>query len=53
MVMTLEKNNVNKFDKIIADIKPVKLFNATKFAGKISWEEDPLTYQKRVRNEWH
>ena len=53
MVMALEKNDVKKFDKIITGIKPAKLFNSMKFAGKISWEEDPLAYQKRVRNEWN
>lgn len=53
MVVTLEKNDVKKIDKIITSIKPAKLFNALKFAGKISWEEDPLLYQKRARNEWN
>ena len=53
MVVALEKNDLRKFDKLITDIKPAKLFDAMKFAGKISWEEDPLTYQKRVRNEWN
>jgi len=53
MVVALEKNDIKSFDKIIADIKPVKLFNSLKFAGKISWEEEPLLYQKRVRNEWN
>ncbi|GHT09342.1 hypothetical protein AGMMS49525_18380 [Bacteroidia bacterium] len=39
--------------KDLADFKPVKVFDAKKFAGKIDWKEDPLEYQKRLRNEWN
>ncbi len=30
-----------------------KIFNPDKFAGKVKWDEEPLEYQKRVRNEWY
>lgn len=33
-------------------VKPVKRFDAKKHLGKIDWGEDPLEYQKRIRNEW-
>ncbi len=33
-------------------VKPVKSFNAQRHLGKIDWGEDPLEYQKRIRNEW-
>jgi hypothetical protein len=53
MVVVVEKKySRKKVDQLINDLKPVKLFDPKKFAGKINWEEDPLVYQKRIRNEW-
>ena len=34
-------------------VKPVKRFNANKHLGKVKWNEDPLEYQKRIRDEWN
>jgi hypothetical protein len=42
-----------RFEKQRKDIKPLKIFDAKKFAGKINWNEDPEEYQKRIRNEWN
>ena len=54
MVVVIEKKYTKqKINKILSEIKPVKIFDAKKFAGKIQWEEDPLTYQKRIRDEWN
>jgi len=54
MVLIVEKKyNKNKIDKMIKELKPAKVFDPKKFAGKLLWEEDPLTYQKRIRNEWN
>ena len=33
-------------------VKPVKCFDANKHLGKVKWDEDPLKFQKRLRNEW-
>ena len=33
-------------------VKPVKCFNAMRHLNKVKWGEDPLEYQKRLRNEW-
>ncbi len=33
-------------------VKPVKRLIAKNHLGKINWGEDPLEYQKRIRNEW-
>ena len=54
MLLVVEK----KFDKIkinkqIQNIKPSKIFASKNFAGKIKWNEEPLEYQKRLRNEWN
>jgi len=34
-------------------IKPGKCFNADKHLGKVKWNEDPLEFQKRIRDEWN
>jgi hypothetical protein len=53
MVIVIEKTHSKKeIDKLISKYKPVKTFDAKKFAGKIKWDEDPVQYQKRIRNEW-
>ena len=33
-------------------VKPVKRFDANKYLGKVKWDEDPIEFQKRIRNEW-
>jgi hypothetical protein len=54
MIIELEKKyNPREMDKMLRKMKSKKLFDARRFAGKILWEEDPLVYQKRVRNEWN
>jgi len=53
MVVIVErKYNKKKINQQIRDLKPSKIFDPKKFAGKIKWDEDPLDYQKRIRNEW-
>jgi hypothetical protein len=43
--------------KTLADalnkVKPVKRFNANKHLGKVKWNEEPLEFQKRIRDEWN
>lgn len=39
-------------DKKLSRRKSKKLFDARRFAGRIAWKEDPLAYQKRIRDEW-
>jgi hypothetical protein len=53
MVIEIEKKyHKGKVDKELRQLKSRKLFDAKHFAGRISWKEDPLAYQKRVRDEW-
>lgn len=33
-------------------VKPIKPFNSKKHLGTINWGENPVEYQKRLRNEW-
>ena len=53
LVVVKKEFDKRKINKLIKDIKPAKVFVAEKFAGKIKWDEDPLEYQKRTRNEWN
>jgi len=54
MVVVIEKKyDKQKIDKLLGEIKTTKIFDAKKFAGKIQWNEDPVAYQKRIRNEWN
>ena len=41
-----------KVEKWLSKLDNKKHFDADKFAGKINWNEDPLEFQKKMRNEW-
>ncbi len=53
--MTIKVNKIRSAKSLTAalnKVKPVKRFDAKKHFGKINWGEEPLEYQKRIRNEW-
>ncbi|MDR2653351.1 MAG: hypothetical protein LBC68_13780 [Prevotellaceae bacterium] len=53
MIVVIEKKyDKKKINQLIKELKPSKIFDPKKFAGKIQWGEDPLSFQKRIRNEW-
>lgn len=53
MIIIINKNTTKKeLKEKIRQLKSTKLFDAKRFAGKISWGEDALKFQKRLRNEW-
>lgn len=56
MVIIIKKTTtVKEANKMLRNLKPLKtdvLFQASKFCGKINFQEDGLTIQKRLRNEW-
>jgi hypothetical protein len=53
MIVIIEKKySEKKVNQMISEMTPKKVFNPDKFAGKVKWDEEPLEYQKRVRNEW-
>ena len=43
-----------EIEKALSQLKPKrkKGFDAKKYAGKVQWNEDPLEFQKKLRNEW-
>ena len=53
MIFIINKNtSIKEIKEKLKLLKSTKIFDAEKFAGKISWGEDALTFQKRLRNEW-
>jgi hypothetical protein len=54
MVVVIEKkHNRQKINNLLDEFKSSKYFDAKKFAGKVRWDEAPVEYQKRIRNEWN
>jgi hypothetical protein len=54
MVIRVNKiRTAEDLDAILKKVKPVKKLDAKKYLGKVKWDEDPLEYQKRLRNEWY
>lgn len=45
--------SAKKLSHALSRIKPIKRFDASKHLGKVKWDEDPLKYQKRLRDEWN
>jgi hypothetical protein len=41
-----------KIQKILQQAKPQAKVNLEKYAGTIKLNEDPLEYQKKIRDEW-
>jgi hypothetical protein len=53
MVIKIKKETSHQeIEKILANLKPRKMFHSKMFLGKIKWEEDAIEYQKRIRDEW-
>lgn len=41
-----------RINKIIEKEIPSKIIDAGKHKGKVKWGEDPLKWQKKIRDEW-
>jgi hypothetical protein len=53
MVLIIDKSTTKKeLQKFLSSGSRKKTFNAKKYFGAIRFEEDGLTIQKRLRNEW-
>jgi len=39
--------------KMRRSLKSVKSLDTSKYTGKLKLKEDPLDYQKRIRNQWN
>lgn len=47
-----KKKEVEKKINSTKESKQKKVFKASKFCGKIKYKKDPMTIQKKLRNEW-
>jgi hypothetical protein len=53
MVKVINKSMDKKaFDKTISQLHERKKLDAYKFCGVIKLKEDPVSIQKKMRNEW-
>jgi hypothetical protein len=53
MTATVKKiRSAKTLSAALKEIKPVRYFDANRHKGKVKWNEDPLEYQNRLRNEW-
>ena len=53
MVLTLKKGASKKeMDNISARLQAAKGVDTKKYCGTIKLKEDPLTIQKKMRDEW-
>ena len=51
ILKTDEKKNVAR--KIMSRLEAEKGLEAKKYCGKIELSDDPLQYQKKIRDEWN
>lgn len=51
-VYKIKKSNQDNKEKIENISKNTKGLNAKKYCGKIKIKEDPIKYQKDLRDEW-
>ena len=56
MVLVLKKGaskkDIEAIEKLLYKEKPSGGFNAKKYNGILNLKEDPLTIQKKLRDEW-
>jgi len=54
MVLILKSNkDIKKLKEQLAERQNKKKFDAKKFCGVLKVNEDPLTIQQRLRDEWN
>lgn len=54
MTIKIDPNSSEKaIQAALKKVRPTKKLNAAKYFGKINWDEDPLTFQRSLRDEWN
>lgn len=53
LIKTGKKIDKKEIDKTLKKAEKKRVFNSKKHLGKVSWGEDALTYQKKIRDEWN
>lgn len=53
MVIEIKKTmDKAALQRALAAVSNRKKLDAKRFAGTVKWPEDPIAYQKRLRDEW-
>jgi len=52
LIKSGKKVDKKKLEKALNESPKTKVFQAKKHKGTVEWGEDPLAYQKRIRQEW-
>jgi len=47
-----KKTGIAKVDAALKMLNSGKQFKAKKHCGKVKWETDGVSYQKKLRDEW-
>lgn len=52
LIKTGKKIDKKKLKNALKETSKKKVFQAKKHKGTVEWDEEPLAYQKRIRQEW-
>ncbi|MDX2130005.1 MAG: hypothetical protein SFU91_13310 [Chloroherpetonaceae bacterium] len=52
IIRITEKTKEKNLALLLKELPQGKKFDASKFCGKIKWEENPVEYQRKIRDEW-
>ncbi len=54
-MITIQKDeNIRKIrSRMMRGLRSVKALSVQKYSGRLTLKEDPMAYQKRVRQEWN
>ncbi|MFZ4463869.1 MAG: hypothetical protein ACOYN5_08470 [Bacteroidales bacterium] len=53
MVVIINKSaGKKKLNEALRKMKQSKVLKSADYSGKVQWNEDPVEYQKKLRNEW-
>jgi len=54
MIVTVKKGmNKKQINDELKKIEKSKRFISKRHLGKVKWNEDPLIFQKKLRDEWN
>ena len=51
-IIISKKMTIEEIDQMLAQLPSGKVFKSAKHCGVLKLNEDPLDFQKRIRDEW-
>jgi len=52
IIIVKKSSSKEEIEKLLASMKTTKWLDSSKYSGKIKLSEDPVSIQKRLRDEW-